>query len=540
VKLFVRGDLDGFLGIGLDNVVQLLIAVGLCQAVLGFPLALIYHSILPAIALSYLVGNLFYAWQAHRLARKEGRTDACALPYGLNTPTMIAFAFLVMLPARNLAAASGATDPSRTAWQMGLAACFFSGVVELLIAFAANWIRRVTPAGAMLATLAGIGLAFLSMGFLLQGMARPLVGLIALVVLLAMSFGRFRFRWGLTAVVVSVLIGAALSWATGLAPVGPSPLGQIGIYFPHPAFLDLGILFSPRELLPYLSVILPMSLLSGVSSLQNIESAQAAGDAYPARSALIINGVGTLVGACLGSPFPLTIYIGHPGWKALGARAGYSVLNGIFIALLCLTGSTALIAWLIPEDAGLAIVIWVGLVIMLQAFEVVPKRQWIAIIVGLLPALGAWISQLVKSALRASAAPGSESSLFTPAMLEKWHQHNLYLDGAFALEQGFVFTATIWAAMLFYIVDRRFALAACWSGLAALLSLLGLIHTWKFSSTDTVMNMPLLDWLGGLPVAMTWPGLFPGWAYAATYGLFACFLLVAKRCSRPEQEGAIL
>jgi AGZA family xanthine/uracil permease-like MFS transporter len=534
VKLLVRGDLDGFLGIGLDNVVQLLIAVGLCQGVLGFSGPLVYQSILPAIALSYLVGNCFYAWQAHRLGRKEGRTDACALPYGLNTPTMVAFAFLVMLPAKNLAAAAGAADPARTAWQMGLAACFFSGLVELLIAVAANWIRRVTPAAAMLATLAGIGLAFLTMGFLLQAVARPLVGLLALVVLLAMSFGRFRFKWGLTAVVVSVIIGTLFSWATRLAPIGPSPVGQIGLYLPHLAFADLGVLSSPKQLLPYLSVILPMSLLSGISSLQNIESAQAAGDAYSARSSLMINGLGTLVGACLGSPFPLTIYIGHPGWKALGARAGYSVLNGLFIALLCLTGSTALIAWLVPEDAGLAIVIWVGLIITLQAFDVVPVRQWVAIVIGLLPALGAWISQLIKNALRISASPADVPGIFSPAMLEKWHQHNLFLDGAFALEQGFVFTATIWAAMLFYIIDRRFMLAAAWSLVGTGLSLLGLIHSWKFSSSDTVMNMPLLDCIVGQPVQISGPGLFPAWPYAAAYALIACFLVASQKWGRRD------
>jgi AGZA family xanthine/uracil permease-like MFS transporter len=412
---------------------------------------------------------------------------------------------------------------------MGLAACFCSGMVELLIAFAANWIRRVTPPAAMLATLAGIGLAFLTMGFLLQAMARPLVGLVALMVLLAMSFGAFRFRFGLTAVVVSVMAGTALAWITGLAPIGTSPLGQIGFYSPHLALFDLGFLLSPQELLPYLSVILPMSLLSGISSLQNIESAKAAGDSYSARSALTINGLGTLVGACLGSPFPLTIYIGHPGWKALGARAGYSVLNGVFIGLVCLTGSTALIAWLIPEDAGLAIVIWVGLVIVLQAFDVVLVRHWIAIAMGLLPALGAWISQLVKNALRTTASPTELPGIFTPAMLEKWHQHNLFLDGAFALEQGFVFTATIWAAMLFYLVERRFSLAAIWSGVAAGLSLLGLIHSWKFSSADTVLNMPLLDWFSGQPMTLTWPGLFPAWPYAAAYALIAGFLLMAQR-----------
>ena len=529
MKLFVRGDLDGFLGIGLDNVVQLLIAVGLCQFVLGFSGLLIYQTILPAIALSYLLGNIFYARQAYRLARQENRSDVCALPYGLNTPIMIAFAFLVMLPARNLAAAAGASDPTHVAWQLGIAACFFSGTVEVLIAFAADTLRRITPAPAMLATLAGIGLTFLTMGFLLQAVARPLIGLIALAVLLIMVYGRIRFRAGLTAIVVSVIFGTALSWVTGLAPVGPSPLGQIGFYLPHLAVFDLIALLSPKMLFPYLSVILPMSLLAGVSSVQNIESAKAAGDSYSARSALMINGAGTILGACLGSPFPLTIYIGHPGWKALGARAGYSVLNGIFITLLCLTGSTALIAWLIPEDAGLAIVIWVGLVIMLQAFEVVPSKHWIAILVGLLPALGAWVSVLVKNALRSSTSPSAAASIFSPDMLSVWHQHGLFLDGAFALEQGFVFTATVWAAMLYYVVERRFVAAAGWSSVGAWLSLLGLIHTWKFTSSDTVMSMPLLDWLAGLPVTPTWPGLFPGWPYAAAYGIIACFLLVVEK-----------
>ena len=49
-----------------------------------------------------------------------------------------------------------------------------------------------------------------------------------------------------------------------------------------------------------------------LASLQNIESAAAAGDEYPVRASLIVNGLGTLVGALFGSPFPTSIYIGHP------------------------------------------------------------------------------------------------------------------------------------------------------------------------------------------------------------------------------------
>jgi len=83
MRWFVRGDVDGFFGLALDNVVQLMLIVGLCQFVLGFPPDLIYGRILPGAAVSLLVGNIFYAWQARRLAIATGRTDICALPYGM-------------------------------------------------------------------------------------------------------------------------------------------------------------------------------------------------------------------------------------------------------------------------------------------------------------------------------------------------------------------------------------------------------------------------------------------------------------------------
>jgi AGZA family xanthine/uracil permease-like MFS transporter len=97
MRWFVRGDVDGFFGLALDNVVQLMLIVGLCQFVLGFPPELIYSRILPGAAVSLLVGNLFYAWQARRLALTTGRTDICALPYGINTVSLFAHVFLVIL-----------------------------------------------------------------------------------------------------------------------------------------------------------------------------------------------------------------------------------------------------------------------------------------------------------------------------------------------------------------------------------------------------------------------------------------------------------
>jgi AGZA family xanthine/uracil permease-like MFS transporter len=481
MRAFVRGDIDGFLGLGLDNVVQLIIVVGLCQGPLGFPPDMIYGVLLPGVAFSMLVGNALYAREALRLAKRTRRDDVCAIPYGINTPTM--------------------------------------GLIELAIAFLAKFIRRVTPAAAMLATLAGIGFALLSMSFLLQGFARPLVGVTTLAVMLCTSFGKVRFRWGLSGIPLAILIGAFMSWVTGLAPVGSAPAQQLGFHLPHFVAGDLWTAFSFQTIRPYLSVILPMSLLSGLSSLQNIESAEAAGDPYP---------------ALLGSPFPLTIYIGHPGWKAMGARAGYSTLNGAFIALLALSGGTSLISWLIPEDAGLAIVVWVGLVIAVQPFTTVPPRHFITVIVGFVPALATWVSQLVKNTIR---AVGPDQSLLQPSLIELLRHRNLFLEGAFSLEQGFIYTATIWSAMVYYIVERRFRMAAVWSALASILSLVGMMHAWKFANGDTALNIPLLDWLAGEPVAGGWGNLVPAWPFVVAYALITGLLLFAQRFGVPALEG---
>ena len=145
------GDVEGFIAAFVNNLVQLLILAPLCIFVVGLSPALVYGRILPAVAISFLVGNLYYAWLAVRLARAEGRTDVCALPYGISTPGLIAHVFLVMLPAKHLAIAQGLADPERVAWQAGLVACFVGGLIELGTAFVADPIRRATPAAAMLA-----------------------------------------------------------------------------------------------------------------------------------------------------------------------------------------------------------------------------------------------------------------------------------------------------------------------------------------------------------------------------------------------------
>lgn len=497
VRWFVSGDVDGFFGLALDNLVQLLVIATLCKTVLNFSDALLFGHVLPGAAVSLVVGNFFYAWQAHKLAKKENRDDVCALPYGLNTVSIFAYIFLVMLPAKLAAEAAGAADPSYVAWQSGLIACLGSGLIELSGSFVAERLRRAIPRAALLSTLAGIALSFISLGFLFRTFAHPVVGLSTLAIIMLVYFGRLRIRGNIPGGLVAVLLGTGLSWLLGLAPSGQLP-ATAGFYPPLPVLGDIVGALSDEAALAYMSVIVPMGLFNVVGSLQNIESAEAAGDRFPTRSALAINGIGTLAAGLFGSCFPTTIYIGHPGWKLLGARAGYSILNGLFISSICLTGTVAHIAWAVPIDAGMAIVLWIGIVISAQAFQSTPRHHAPAVVVGLLPGIAAWGAFMTKSGLRVAGYGSPEGPAFSAELIPLFNRADIWVEGAFALEQGFIFSAMLLSAMTVAVIERRLFTAALWSWLAALLSLSGLMHAFRWTSGDTALDLaPAWSWCYG-------------------------------------------
>jgi adenine/guanine/hypoxanthine permease len=525
---FVRGDIDGFFGLAIDNLVQLLVIVALCRTVLGFGDALLLGTVLPGAAVSLLVGNLFYAWQAREVARRTGRADVTALPYGINTVSLFAFLFLVMLPAKLVALSGGATadEAALVAWRAGLAACFGSAVIECAGAFVAETVRRRTPRAALLSSLAGIAVSFIALGFFYKAYAAPMVGIPTLVIVLVAYFGRVRFAGGLPGGLVAVAAGTVLCWLSGVATASPeawqAATANLGLRLPMPVLGDLVRAIGEGGVVTYLSVIVPMGVVNVVGSLQNIESAAAAGDEFEARPSLLANGIGTMAACAFGSCFPTTIYIGHPGWKAMGARAGYSILGGGFTTVLCLTGAAGLVALAVPIEAGMAIVLWIGIVIVAQAFEATPPRHAAAVAVGLLPGIAAWGTLMLKNGLRAggvgmpSGPPFSQSIEVTLATT-----FDLAGRGAFALEQGFIFTAMILAATTAEIIDRRFKRAAAWCAAAAVLSYIGLMHAYLWTPADTVVAL----------------GLGTGLAWSGAYLLAAAFLAIVPAITTEADGG---
>jgi AGZA family xanthine/uracil permease-like MFS transporter len=496
-----RGDWDGFVAAFINNLVQLLILTPLCLGVLGFSAELVIGKILPGIAISFLVGNLYYAHLAKKQMRLTGRDDITALPYGISTPAVFANIFLVMLPAKLMAEAQGLENPEQIAWQAGLLACALGGVIELLGAFVASNFRRWIPRVALISTLGGVGMGFLGMAFLFQIMESPLAGLPVFFLGLALLLRPPKLPVWLPATGIILLFGTALGWLTGAAPVSilkMAPLSQIGLHLPTPQFGALMDSFRYAELATIISVVLPISLLGVIASLQNIESAAAAGDEFPERPCLLVNGLGTLCAAFFGSPFPTSIYIGHPAWKKMGATSTYSTLNGTGIGLLCISGSLAAIVWTIPVEAGITIIFWIGLIITAQAFETSEPRHYPAAIVGIMPGLAAWVFVVIGSILTAGNFLSDGAVSLSPGFLTQQASMGNFLGGGLALQQGFLLIAMLWSAITYYIIERDYNKVATYALIAAVLSAIGIIHGFVIENGAALVDLPILQKMLGM------------------------------------------
>jgi AGZA family xanthine/uracil permease-like MFS transporter len=523
--LFMAGDIDGFFGLAIDNLIQFLLILGLCTQVLGFSLALVLETVLPAAALSIVFGNFFYSWQSQRLSAATGRRDVTALPYGINTVSLFAYVFLVMLPVKLGAQADGVAQPdaARLAWQLGLAACFLCGLIELIGALVAEQVRRATPRAALLSTLAGIAVSFIAIDFAIKTFAAPLVAMLPLGVILTTYFSHTKLPWHIPGGFWALALGSSAAWL--LAALGePSPVSgphmreamqTAGLYWPIPVLGDLLAGLTHPLLRPYLvPVVLPMGLFNILGSLQNIESAEAAGDSYPTLPSLAANGVGSVVAAAFGSCFPTTIYIGHPGWKALGARSGYSVLNGLFFAAIALFGLTSLINSLVPMEAGMAIVLWIGIIITAQAFQATPSAHAPAVAIGLFPAIAGWGLLVLTQTLGAAGAATGDRGLAARVLEQPgaFLQSGLNLEGLIAISQGFMITCMVWSAMSAHLIDRAFRPAATWAMVGAVAAFFGFVHVGTLTPAGGVYHI----------------GWATGWRWAIGYVLCAAFFLVVR------------
>src|ERR1700761_4586446 len=394
--LWTPGDWNAFFGFGTNILVNMLVLTGLLRFVLKMPDSLVFGRILPALGLMLCLSTFYYAWLAYRLAQKTGRSDVCALPSGVSVPHMFIVTFVIMLP---ITIRTG--DPMK-GWAAGLVWVFFQSFILMIGGFVAPYIRKITPRAALLGTLAGVSVTFISMRPALEMFMTPQIGLVCFAIILVSWFGGVKYPRGIPAGLVAIAAGMLIGWGSNLFGLGLGGLSTKGI---GDAFANFGFsvpipavsyVFSGFEFLGVILVTaIPFGIYDLVEAMDNVESAEAAGDEYPTTRVLTANGVVSLIGCMMGNPFINAVYIGHPGWKAMGGRIGYSAATGIMVLLLTWLGLAALISRLIPVVAILPILLYIGMLIGSQAFQETPHRHAPAITLALIPQLAGWGKNLI-------------------------------------------------------------------------------------------------------------------------------------------------
>jgi AGZA family xanthine/uracil permease-like MFS transporter len=243
---------------------------------------------------------------------------------------------------------------------------------------------------------------------------------------------------------------------------------SFGFSVPIPAVNQV---FSGFEFLGVILVTaIPFGIYDLVEAMDNVESAEAAGDPYPTTRVLTADGVVSLIGCLMGNPFINAVYIGHPGWKAMGGRIGYSAATGILVILLSWLGVISLLMALIPVVAILPILLYIGMLIGSQAFQETPKRHAPAVILALVPQIAGWGKGMIDNAL---GAAGTDA---TTVGLDKLAGNGVLYHGLSVLGGGATLAGMVMAAMAVFIIDRKFMNAAYFSLAGAALTFFGLMH----------------------------------------------------------------
>ncbi len=464
VAWWTRGDTNAFFGLGFNILVNVLTLTGLMIGVIGLSPGNVLGTVLPALGVALILGNLYYTFLARRLAAREGRDDVTALPYGPSVPHMFIVVFVVMLPVYLN------TKDAIQAWQAGLAWAFMIGVIVMIGAFVGPYVRKLTPRAAMLGTLAGISITFISMRPAGQIWEAAWIGLPVLAIILIGFFTDVKLPGNVPVGLAALLVGTAIGWAGGFMSVPDltAAVEDIAVGIPDQR---LDLLFNGLgDLAPLLGTAIPLGVYNFTEAMSNVESAAAAGDNYNLRSVLLADGAGACIGAAFGSPFPPAVYIGHPGWKDAGGRASYSLASGVAIGLLCFLGLFGVLNYLLPVPAIVPILLFIGLLIGAQAFQAVPRLHAVAVVAALLPNLAQWGHGLIDNALAAAGTTANEVGM------EALNDAGVIYEGLKTLGEGAVLVGLILGTIVTFILEKKFHFAAIAAAVGAVLSFIGLIH----------------------------------------------------------------
>ena len=476
-KWFVMRDFDSMLMLFLDNMSSLIGILGVMAFAIP-PLmvpfgstdheahktamtAIVWTRACPGIAWALAFGNLWYGWMAAKLATFENRQDVTALPYGINTPAGFITCWNVMLPIGTALLAAnpsmGADDFAIKTWQIACACNFVGGLFE--IAGSVYDVRPHFAKAALYAPVAAVGFVWLALVPLTEVAKEPIIGLAPLALAFTAFFaeagkGVYPKLSGGGALLIA-LAGMFFKWV------------HAGKYTGDNAFMakqvnDAWDNYSGKNMFSkafplghwegvdgFIAVVFPVAVASFVETMELVETAGAAGDVYNLREAMIVDGLGTCVGAFWGSPIPTTVYIGHKRHKIIGARSGFSIGNALIYFIILNAGVFPVIFQILDAVSIGIILLIVGLMVCQQAMEEAAPRHYPAFFIGIMMLICDWAT------LNANSTHVG--------------MHNLGAGSG-------ILAAIILPQILCDLTDNRYERAAFFCLVAIFFSVIGLMH----------------------------------------------------------------
>lgn len=510
----LTGDTTSFLMLFFDILATQMGGIGAMVFGIGFTHEFIFSHMMGGAGISLLFGNVYYGLQASKVAMQTGNMQTCAQPYGINTPGMFVKAFSIMAPILYSALAAEGYGPfvtgvwgvtsdappevllkcQKIAWNCCCCVNFLGGLVEFIGAFLAPMIVKNVPEPAFLVPLAGIGATWLGYaplaGILASHMAHnPIVGFVPLLITWLGFFssppGKFSFGRippvGISAIVGVILfvIVNAQGYADGIA-YGATFVGKGGVtlpdfsYFSSPYFQTMG----------GVSIVVGLAFTNFIGTFGCNISARLGGDIYSPAESMIIDGLGTMLGACFGSPLATTVYIGHPTYSKFGATRGYSIMTGVVYFIVGMAGLHGLLDALLPHEILLGSLVCVGFVIVQQTYAEAPARWYPALSIGIAICWSDYIVNLM------GLTPNKDVKVFA---------------------SGYVFVSVLWTFFFILLTDRWFRGAAAVFLFGAFTTLIGFTHAGMISLDYDENGMHV----GGVP------GTTDTWKYILMYSLGA-------------------
>ena len=388
---FAPGDLNGFFGLMFDNLTVLSFLAGTLVLVFKFPADIVYTRMFPGTAFGVMVGDLVYTWMAFRLAKRTGNRFVTAMPLGLDTPSTIGMTLVVLGPAFVSLKAEGMSehDAGMMTWYIGMATMVMIGIFKVGLSFVGQWVQRVVPQAGLLGSLAGIAIALIGLAPLVDIFGMPVIGMLSLGLMLYSLVARIRLPGNVPGVLAAIVLGTVVYYlfgATGWMGGSYSGLPPVDLHFGVPA-PTLSFVDGFSRALKYLPISIPFGLLTVVGGINVTESARVVGDDYDTRGILLTEAIATVIAGVCGGVAQSTPYIGHPAYKRMGARAGYTILTALFIGLGGMLGFVSFFVELIPRAVLAPILVFVALDIGAEAFLACPARHAVAVAFAFFPTI---------------------------------------------------------------------------------------------------------------------------------------------------------